>query len=269
MNNIKSFIQYNEGLGSWLKGLITGEKTEDDKIARKILKDVDNIEFRKGPDLYPSISVNRPIDFEYNGYKFSCMYGTCEFYGNDITYHKKIKIESEFLKKLYTIAKNKILQKENEELRKKLEEKRIKKYQELIHFVSKSGGIEDIVFNILKTNFDENKRKNPTKLSSIYDRSSGIRYDRDDNYIYISIDVFNYKGHNDITSVSYNFKDFKLDIRVSYAAYGSYREYDITLDEHHQWHSFFLELKNNVVQWNKINSKDLNNKKNSILSRFK
>lgn len=39
MNNIKSFNQYNEGLGSWLKGLITGEKTEDDKITRKILKD--------------------------------------------------------------------------------------------------------------------------------------------------------------------------------------------------------------------------------------
>jgi len=41
MNNIKSFSQYNEGLGSWLKGLITGEKTEDDKIAKNLLKNVE------------------------------------------------------------------------------------------------------------------------------------------------------------------------------------------------------------------------------------
>lgn len=34
MSNIKNFKQYNEGIGSWFKGLITGEKTEDDKIAK-------------------------------------------------------------------------------------------------------------------------------------------------------------------------------------------------------------------------------------------
>lgn len=267
MNNIKSFNQYNEGLSSWLKGLITGEKTEDDKIARKILKDIDSIEFKEGGGLYP-----RPINFEYNGYKFSCMSGTCEFYGNDIPYHKKIEINSVFLRKLYTIASNKISEKENEELKRKIELKKIENAQYLIDFVSKNGGIEDIVFNILKTNFEENKKKYPDKLDSIYSEDSGIRYDNDRNFnrLVVILDTFNFtKTGNRITSVSYDFKSNKLEINVSYAAYSDHIEYKMTLNKDHEWYKFFLDLKETVIKYNKLKSKEEVDKKKSVLSRFK
>lgn len=63
MKNIKNFERFNEGIGSWFKGLITGEKTEDDKISKNLLKNVDNIEFKEDFNI---ISI-----FYYQHYIFS------------------------------------------------------------------------------------------------------------------------------------------------------------------------------------------------------
>lgn len=267
MNNIKSFNQYNEGLGSWLKGLITGEKTEDDKIARKILKDIDSIEFTEGGGLYP-----RPINFEYNGYKFSCMSGSCEFYGNDIPWNKKMEIESEFLRKVYSIAKIRIREKEQSDYKKRKEKERLELEKETIEFIEKNGDIEDIVFNILKTNLEENKKIYPDKLDSIYSEDSGIRYDNDRNFnrLVVILDTFNFtKTGNRITSVSYDFKSNELEINVSYAAYSDHKEYKMTLNKDHEWYKFFSDLKETVIKYNKLKSKEEVDKKKSVLSRFK
>lgn len=267
MNNIKSFNQYNEGLGSWLKGLITGEKTEDDKIAKNLLKNVDNIEFREGPGLYP-----RPITFDYEGYRFYLYYGESEFYGNEVSYNDMMKIESDFLKKLYDIAKIRIREKEQSDYKKRKEKERLELEKETIEFIEKNGGIEDIVFNILKTNFEENKKKYPDKLDSIYSEDSGIRYDNDRNFnrLVVILDTFNFtKTGNRITSVSYDFKSNKLEINVSYAAYSDHIEYKMTLNKDHEWYKFFLDLKETVIKYNKLKSKEEVDKKKSVLSRFK
>jgi hypothetical protein len=262
MNKIKNFNQYNESLGSWLKGLITGEKTEDDKIAKNLLKNVDNIEFREGPGLYP-----RPITFDYEGYRFYLYYGESEFYGNEVSYNDMMKIKSNFLKKLYDIAKIRIREKEQSDYKKQKEEKRLKLEKETIEFIEKNGGLEEIVYDILYTNLNKNKSKNSQELSSIFDKSSGIRYDSDDNYLYIHIDTFNYKGG--VTSVTYDFNKFELEVRNSYPAYGNHKEYRMRVNKDHQWYDFLLSLKSDVIDWNKSKSKSDISKKKSILNRFK
>jgi hypothetical protein len=259
---IKRFNQYNEGLGSWLKGLITGEKTDDDKIAKKLLKNVDNIEFKEGPGLYP-----RPITFDYEGYVFYLYYGKSEFYGNEVSYNDMMKIESNFLKKLYDIAKIRIREKEQSDYKKRKEEKRLKLEKETIEFIEKSGGLEEIVYDILYTNLNKNRLKNPKELSSIFDKSSGIRYDVDGNRLYIHIDAFNYK--DGVTYVIYDFNKFELEVRNSYPAYNNHREYKMKVNKDHQWYDFLLDLKLDVINWNKSKSKNINTKKKNILSRFK
>jgi hypothetical protein len=261
MSKIKSFNQYNEGIGSWFKGLITGEKTEDDKIAKNLLKNVDNIEFREGPGLYP-----RPITFDYEGYRFYLYYGKSEFYGNEVSYNDMMKIESDFLKKLYDIAKIGIREKEQSDYKIRKEKERLELEKETIEFIEKNGGLEQIVYDILYTNLNKNKSKNPQELSSIFDKSSGIRYD-DDNYLYIHIDTFNYKGG--ITSVTYDFNKFELEVRNSYPAYGNHKEYKMRVNKDHQWYDFLLSLKSDVIDWNKSKLKSDISKKKSILNRFK
>jgi hypothetical protein len=262
MSKIKSFNQYNEGIGSWFKGLITGEKTEDDKIAKNLLKNVNKIEFREDGGLYP-----RPIVFDYEGYRFYLYYGKSEFYGNEISYHNMMKIESDFLKKLYDIAKVRIRKKEESEYKERKEKERIELERETIDFIEKNGGLEEIVYDILYTNLNKNKSKNPQELSSIFDKSSGIRYDVDDNYLHIHIDTFNYKGG--ITSVTYDFNKFELEVRNSYAAYSDYKEYKMRVNREHQWYDFFKSLKEDVINWSKRNSKDNKSLKRKIIDRLK
>jgi hypothetical protein len=262
MSKIKNFNQYNEGIGSWFKGLITGEKTEDDKIAKKLLKNVDKIEFREDGGLYP-----RAIVFDYEGYRFYLYYGKSEFYGNEVSYNDKMEIESDFLKKLYDIAKIRIREKEQSDYKKRKEKERLELEKETIEFIEKNGGIEEIIYDILYTNLNKNKSKNPQELSSIFDKSSGIRYDIDDNYLYIHIDTFNYKGG--ITSVMYNFNNLELVVRNSYPAYGNHKEYKMRVNKDHPWYDFFISLKSDVIDWNKSKSKSDISKKKSILNRFK
>ena len=265
MSKVKSFNQYNEGIGSWFKGLITGEKTEDDKIAKNLLKNVDNIEFREGPGLYP-----RPVTFDYEGYRFYLYYGKSEFYGNEISYHDMMKIESEFLKKLYDIAKVRISEKEQSDYRKRKEKERIELEKETIEFIEKNGGIEEIIYDILYTNLNKNKSKNPQELSSIFDKTSGIRYDVDDNYLYIHIDIsFFNEVQLSITSVTYDFNKFELVVRNSYPAYGNHKEYKMRVNKDHQWYDFLYSLKSDVIDWNKSKLKSDISKKKSILNRFK
>lgn len=260
MKNIKNFERFNEGLGPWFKNLITGEKTEDDKIAKNLLKNVDKIEFREGPGLYP-----RPITFDYEGYRFYLYYGKSEFYGNEISYSDKMRIESDFLKKLYDIAKIRIMEKEQSDYKIRKEKERLELQKETIEFIEKNGGLEQIVYDILYTNLNKNKSKNPQELSSIFDKSSGIRYDVDNNYLHIHIDTFNYKGG--VTSVTYDFNKFELEVRNSYPAYGNHKEYKMRADKEQQ--DFLHSLKSDVIDWNKSKLKSDISKKKSILNGFK
>jgi hypothetical protein len=178
-----------------------------------------------------------------------------------------MKIKSNFLKKLYDIAKIRIREKEQSDYKKQKEEKILKLEKETIEFIEKNGGLEEIVYDILYTNLNKNKSKNSQELSSIFDKSSGIRYDSGDNYLYIHIDTFNYKGG--VTSVTYDFNKFELEVRNSYPAYGNHKEYRMRVNKDHQWYDFLLSLKSDVIDWNKSKSKSDISKKKSILNRFK
>lgn len=264
MNNIKNFKEYNEGLVSWIKGLLTGEKTDDDKIAKKLLKSANRIDFSEGGGLYP-----RPIVFDYEGYSFSLSYGICEFYGNEIPYNNMVKIESHFLKKLYRIALDKIREKEEEREKRKKEErerkeleKRIKLEKETVDFVERNGGIEKITHDILYQNINLNKSIYRNVPLTIFDKSSGISYSKEDNYIFISIDTSAYKGPG-VTSIKYHFGKFLLDINYSYPAYNDYKNYRIVLNKEHEWNNFFISLKEDFIKFNK---KD--NPKKSVLKRL-
>jgi transcription termination factor NusB len=53
MNKIKRYENFNEEINfDYFKNLLTGVKTDDDKLAKKILKDIDKIEFSH-VGLYP------------------------------------------------------------------------------------------------------------------------------------------------------------------------------------------------------------------------
>ena len=86
MNKVKKYKNFNEEISlDYFKGLLTGVKSDDDKLAKKILKDIDNIDFSYG-GLYP-----HTLTFNYNCYRFSCMSGICKGY-------KKSNILKKFFK---------------------------------------------------------------------------------------------------------------------------------------------------------------------------
>lgn len=56
---------------------------------------------------------------------------------------------------------------------------------------------------------------------------------------------------------------------MSYAAYSDHIEYKMTLNKDHEWYKFFSDLKETVIKYNKLKSKEEVDKKKSVLSRFK
>lgn len=262
MNYISDYKSYNEGFLSDVGDFLMG-RTDDDKLVRKILKDIDKIEFKENGGLYP-----RTVSFEYGGYKFTCG-GNLEFYGKDIPYSDKVVVKSKYVHDLYYKGHAKADEVEEKKRKEKEEKERKIKEDEFIEYVESKGGLESIINKMLIESFEKNKRGD--NLTCKYDwdnhNGNGVRYDSSDDFIYIAIPTLN-DNHKRITSISYDFKENKLKASYSYAAYGG-KDWNIKVDKTHRWYPIFEELKSNVIKWNQIKNKKKSVKKKSILSRFK
>lgn len=262
MNKIKSYHTFNEqSISQYFKSLITGEKTEDDKIARKILKDIDNIDFSYG-GLYP-----HTLYFNYNGYRFSCMSGHCDLYGDD----GKTEISSKFLRDVYEKGMTKAYAKRDNEYKLKKEKERKELEKETISFIENNGGFESLINNYIYQVFSYNKRISSSKLISKYDwldNQGGVRYDLADSYIAI-VAPNGQVDKNSITSIIYSFKTNELKISISYPAWSNHKSYKIIIKSDHDWYNILDDIRKDIIKYKSFNNEKSKTKSRILKNLFK
>lgn len=259
MNKLKTYKKFNEEINfDYFKDLLTGVKTEDDKIAKKILKDIDDIEFSYG-GLYPHTLI-----FDYNGYRFSCISGKCDLYGGD-----EVEIQSKFLRDLYERGIKKAYDKKDKDHLSKKDKERKELEKETADFIESRGGLDTLLNEFIYSIFHHNKKKSSTNLISKYDwikNEGGVRYDKEYNRIIISspYDI----ARNDIQSIIFNFDDNELEINISYPVYGDYKKLKLTINNGDDWYDVLLSLKSEVIDYYKIKHKSDSNKKKNIFNNL-
>ena len=260
MNKIKNYQSFNEEISiDYFKGLLTGVKTDDDKLAKKILKDIDSIDFSYG-GLYP-----HTLTFDYNGYRFSCMSGTCTLYGNN----DKIEIQSKFLRDLYEKGIRKAYDKKDNEYKLKKEKERKELEKETIDFIESKGGLDSLLNEFIYSIFDYNKKKSYTNLISKYDwvkNEGGVRYDKEDNRLLIIAPYILSK--NLLHSIIFNFNTNELKIDISYKAYSNYKEYKMIVKKDSDWYNILNQIKNEVIEYKSLKEKDYKKQKSNLLKKF-
>ena len=97
MRNIPTYESFiNEGFLTDLKDFVSGVRTDDDKLAKNLLKEISKFQdVRRGFG-----RVELSFNFRYNGYLFEIMNGYGKMYPPDKM--EPISIKSKFLSKLYS-----------------------------------------------------------------------------------------------------------------------------------------------------------------------
>jgi len=263
MNKIKKYQSFNEEISiDYFKGLLTGVKTDDDKLAKKILKDIDSIDFSYG-GLYP-----HTLYFTYNGYRFSCMSGSCTLYGDK----DKIEIESKFLRDLYENGIRKAYDKRDKEYELEKEKERKELEKETINFIKSNGYLDSLLNEFIYSIFDYNKKRSYTNLISKYDWvkfEGGVRYDGEDNKLLIVAPYDLSKNLNiPISSIIFDFNNLELKIDISHKRYSNYREYRVIVEKSSDWYNILNQIKNEVIEYKSLKDKDYKKQKSNILKKF-
>ncbi len=225
---------------------VQGIKTEDDRVAKNLLKDFNNIrDIRRG-----SGRSSGGIDFKYKNCSIEIYDGWGEVYKTN----DGIKIKSKLLSKLFYKLRKDLDKKEAEENLVRIQKLKMDKDIEFKNALIEHGGIEGIAETILKN------IENPQSFWK-----GQIRIDSNTNersLIMLAPINETTDGRRQINTIIVNLSTGKIHMEKSYGAYWDHKQYDGTLTE--------LELKSldkYILIANKINE-NKTIEKNSILKNL-
>ena len=210
MRNIPTYESFvNEGILQNIKDFVSGVKTDDDRLAKDLLKEVGKFEdVRRGFG-----RVELSFNFRYNGYLFEIMNGYGKMYPPNKM--EPISIKSKFLSKLYSELSSIVNKQEVADRLKKAQEEAKLKDTEFKDILKKHGGIDGIAETIL------DKIQNPRA----YWRGQ-IRIDRPNTLVMISPIDESKEGRSLINTIIVNLSNGETRMEQSYGAYADHKRYD-------------------------------------------
>lgn len=261
MRKIENYKEFNENILTSIKDKIMGIKTDDDRLAKKILKDIDNIDFSY-VGLYP-----HTLTFNYDNYRFSCMSGICDLYVNG----DKVNIKSKFLIDLYEKGIEKAYDKRDKEYSLEKERKRKEKEDIFIKIVNDKGGFDDFINDFIYEIYNFNKKKvrssyPPSRFEWIESEISGVRFDSEYKKLVISSPYEIAKSG--LSFISFNFESNELSVSYSYAAYSNHKEYKMIIDKNHKWYNTLNQVKENAIYVANLSSKDKDSNKGRLIKKL-
>lgn len=210
MKNIPTYEEFvNEGVLSGIKDFITGVKTDDDKLAKKLLSDVDKFtDIRNG---YGRMDVS--YNFRYEGYQFELLDGYAKMYAPNKM--EPTNIKSKFLSKLFSQIKSIVNKKDTEDRLKKSQEEAKLKDTEFADVLKKNGGIAGIAEIII------NNIQNPRSYWT-----GQIRLDKNKELVMIAPINETPVGRSQINTIVVDLGTGVTRLEQSYGAYTDHRRYD-------------------------------------------
>jgi hypothetical protein len=211
MKNIPTYEEFiNEGFLQDVKDFVTGVKTDDDKLAKKLLSDVDKFtDIRNGYGRH-EISVN----FRYEGYQFELFDGYARMHGN-VYNGEPLTIKSKFLSKLFSQLRSDLNKKDTEDRLKKAQEEATLKDSEFVDVLKKNGGISGIAEIII------NNIQNPRSYWT-----GQIRLDKNRELVMIAPINETPVGRSQINTIVVDLNTGVTRLEKSYGAYTDHKRYD-------------------------------------------
>jgi hypothetical protein len=210
MKNIPTYEEFiNEGFLQDVKDFVTGVKTDDDKLAKKLLSEVDKFtDIRNG---YGRMDVS--YNFRYEGYQFELMDGYAKMYVPNKM--EPTDIKSKFLSKLFLQIKSIVNKKDIEDRLKKAQEEAKLKDTEFADVLKKNGGISGIAEIII------NNIQNPRSYWT-----GQIRLDKNRELVMISPINETPVGRSQINTIIVDLSTGVTRLFKSYGAYTDHKEYN-------------------------------------------
>lgn len=149
MKNLPTYDQFvNENFMSRIKSFFSGEKSEEDLLAKMVLDDINNI---KDISSYTNYFGTVKILFKYKDLQFECRdvigLGDMSLHVKNTKTHEWEEINSRYTKKICDLVVGK-LHKKAEDERKKAEEQKQKTFESEL---KENGGLEKIIDNIIES----------------------------------------------------------------------------------------------------------------------
>lgn len=211
MKNIPTFEDFiNEGFLSDIKGFVSGVKTDDDKLAKQLLADINKLEDVKNGFGRHEISVI----FRYGGYQFELFDGYAKMHGK-VYNGEPLTIKSKFLSKLFSELRKIINKKDVEERLKKSQEESKLKELEFKDALKQYGGIIGIAETIL----------DKIKDSRSYWKGQ-IRLDKSNELVMLSPTNDSKEGRSIINTLIVNLSTGETRLELSYGAYTDHKRFD-------------------------------------------
>lgn len=213
------------------KDLIDGVKTDDDKLAKQILSNIDKIE-----DAHRQFRYLRVVNFKYNGFRFELLDGAANMYSPGKS--EAIKIKSKFLSKLWSGLLKDIDKKDTEDRLKKYQEDAKLKDIEFADALKQYGGITSIAETIL------DKIKDPKSYWK-----GQIRLDKNRELVMLAPTNDLKEGRRIINTLIVDLNTGVTRLEKSYGAYVDHKRYDGILN-HHEIESLqkYVQLAKDTVQ---------------------
>jgi hypothetical protein len=210
MKNIPTYEEFiNEGFLQDVKDFVTGVKTDDDKLAKKLLSEVDKFtDIRNG---YGRMDVS--YNFRYEGYQFELMDGYAKMYVPNKM--EPTDIKSKFLSKLFLQIKSIVNKKDIEDRLKKAQEEAKLKDTEFADVLKKNGGISGIAEIII------NNIQNPRSYWT-----GQIRLDKNRELVMIAPINETPVGRSQINTIIVDLSTGVTRLFKSYGAYTDHKEYN-------------------------------------------
>lgn len=252
MKHIIKYSKYNEGLVSYFKGIFNGVKNDDDEIAKDILTNIKSVYF-------DDMDYDK-LYFNYNNYNFIChSQGYAYFYGNDISSDDQIMIESDILRRIYKIGMNTLFKRKVDNVEISLQKEREKKESKTLKYIESKGGFINLMDNYIN------------ELSKGFfglDINNPYLKVKDKNSIEYTNDVIFLRGVPgiglSIERILFKFSDSELIIRINVN-----EEFKINLNNYKEWYDYMVELRNKIIEYNKLKLNITNNKKRDIINKFR
>lgn len=210
MKHVKVFEEFvNESFLQDIKDFVSGIKTDDDKLTKNLIGEVNKFEDIRRGFGRAAASYN----FRYNGYQFEIMDGYGIMYPPGAS--SPINIKSKFLSKLFSELKGIVNKQEVADLLKKSQEDAKLKDTEFADAIKQYGGVTGIAETIL----------DKIKDSKSYWRGQ-IRLDKNRELVMLAPTNDSKEGRSIINTLIVDLNTGVTRLEKSYGAYADHKRYD-------------------------------------------
>jgi len=196
------------------KDLIDGVKTDDDRLAKKLLNNIDKItDIKRG---FGTIDIS--VNFKYGDYSFQIMDGYGKMY---IPYKvDEIRIKSKFLSKLLSRLKSAIDREDTIQRLKKAKAYAALRSSEFTEAINQHGGISKIAETIL------------IKIQPVSFWKGEIRLDNCNELVMLTPTNTTDEARKEFNTLIVNLHTGETRLEKSYAAFADHKRYDGILNYH-------------------------------------